>query len=380
MRVSLSRWTIVSALVVGLSICSASGCRTGGAAGWGWSTPSWMSWNNWGWANNTTAVAQSKPSTTVPRPSSISTPQPTTSVAAGTGGPAGYPTATANASSTNPNYAANGYPAVSRGYSSPYSTQPAAAYQPAGGAGASGQVQPTVGYQTGPYGMTSAQTASAGATPAPAYGNPSYSQPSYPAASYPAPSGQPASGQTWNAPAAAPQGGSTYQTADHSNHAGYSAAGGYSQPAASAPTSYGAAASPAQGGYVPSASTYGTSGTAAYSQSAAPAPAPAPAATSGAWQGYSQPPAPYQGTSVQPAAAATVASAPPAAAPVPNGPAAAGTYPNVPAALATDATSYRPGSTAGGYGVQNAGFAQAPATGGTYNPGSAPAYGNTYTR
>ena len=367
MRVSLSRWTIVSALVVGLSICSASGCRTGGAAGWGWSTPSWMSWNNWGWDKNTTAVAQSKPSTTVPRPSSISTPQPTTSVAAGTGGHVGYPTATANASSTNPNYAASGYPAVSRGYSSPYSTQPAAAYQPASGAGASGQVQPTVGYQTGPYGMTSAQTANAGATPAPAYGNPSYSQPSYPAAS-----GQQAIGQTWNAPTAQ-QGGSTYQTADQSSQAGYAAAGGYSQPAASAPTSYGAAASPAQGGYVPSASTYGNSGS-AYGQSAAPT------ATTGAWQGYSQPPAPYQGTSVQPAAAAAVASAPPAAAPAPNAPAAAGSYPNVPAALATDASSYRPGSTAGGYGVQNAGFAQAPATGGTYNPGSAPAYGNTYTR
>src|SRR5687767_13185005 len=144
MRVSLSRWTIVSALVVGLSICSASGCKTGAAAGWGWSTPSWMSWNNWGWGKDSgTALAQSKPATSVPKPSSIANPQPTNSVAAGTGGPAGYPTA------TNPNYAANSYPAASRGYSSPYSTQPAAAYQQAG---TTGQVQPTVGYQTGPYG------------------------------------------------------------------------------------------------------------------------------------------------------------------------------------------------------------------------------------
>ena len=50
--------------------------------------------------------------------------------------------------------------------------------------------------------------------------------------------------------------------------------------------------------------------------------------------------------------------------------------------LATDNGSYRPGSTAGSYGVQNAGYAQPAGTIATspYGAGGAPTYGNTYTR
>ena len=55
----------------------------------------------------------------------------------------------------------------------------------------------------------------------------------------------------------------------------------------------------------------------------------------------------------------------------------------MPSSLATDNSSYRPGSTAGGYGVQNAGYQQTAtgsAAGGTYGAGGAPTYGNTYQR
>jgi hypothetical protein len=54
--------------------------------------------------------------------------------------------------------------------------------------------------------------------------------------------------------------------------------------------------------------------------------------------------------------------------------------------LATDNGSYRPGSTAGGFGVQNAAYSQPAATtaanpaAGGYGPGGASTYGNTYTR
>ena len=103
-----------------------------GGAGWGWSTPSWLSFSNWGWGNNSaaTALAQTKPSTTVPKPSSLVTPQATSSVAA-TPGPMGYPGAT-NPNYAAPNYAAGGYPATARSYGSPYGTQPASAYQQPG--------------------------------------------------------------------------------------------------------------------------------------------------------------------------------------------------------------------------------------------------------
>jgi hypothetical protein len=47
--------------------------------------------------------------------------------------------------------------------------------------------------------------------------------------------------------------------------------------------------------------------------------------------------------------------------------------------LATDGGSYRPGSTAGGYGVQNAGYTQPAGTPAT-SPYGGSTYGNTYTR
>ena len=66
--------------------------------------------------------------------------------------------------------------------------------------------------------------------------------------------------------------------------------------------------------------------------------------------------------------------------------AATASYPAVPSSLATDGSSYRPGSTAGGYGVQNAAYSQPAATtatspaAGSYNPAGPSTYGNTYTR
>jgi hypothetical protein len=364
MRVSLSRWTIVGALLIGMSLCG-TGCRAPGGAGWGWSTPTWLSWSNWGWGNNSSAaaLAQTKPSTTVPKPSSLVTPQATSSVAA-TPGPMGYPGA------TNPNYAASAYPATARSYGSPYGTQPAAAYQQPG---VPGQVQPTVGYQTGPYGMTSGGAGG--------YGAGGYAQGGYPAGS----------GATWNQPAAGGYGAAGqpaaggYQTADQrsvygaqesspysNSQSGYSA-GGYSQPS-SGNASYGA--------------TNGT-GAPSYGAGAPYGSSPAPAATTSPWNGY-------QGSSTQQAAPANPAPggySPPAstasasapggygqpAAPTASAPASG--YPGIPASLATDSSSYKPGSTAGGYGVQSAGYTQ-PQTaypGSSYNP-SGLNYGNTYTR
>jgi hypothetical protein len=53
----------------------------------------------------------------------------------------------------------------------------------------------------------------------------------------------------------------------------------------------------------------------------------------------------------------------------------------VPASLGTESGSYRPGSTAGAYGVQSAGYQQpaAPPTS-PYSTGGSINYGNTYTR
>jgi hypothetical protein len=398
MRVTLSRWSIVGTLLVGLPLLAASGCQSG--AGWGWSSPSWMSWNNLGWGKTATptALASTKPGTSVPKPSTTATPQATSSVAAGTGQPTGYPTA------TNPNYAAAGYtagnyPATSRGYTSPYSTQPASAYQQAG---STAQVQqPSVGYQTGPYGMTS----SGGAGAPSAYAAGGYGQSGYPSAA----------GTSWNTPAAASpsaypsssasgaygaypsSGSSAYQTADqrsmygsretspYSNDPsrgsyGASAAAGSS---AASPATYGSSPTAAPSSYGPSGGTYGSSSGTGYGAS------PAPSAATGPWNGYSQPSAPYnQGTSTQPAGTAgpaataydpTATSAtavagsggltPPAAAPA------------VPSSLATDTNSYRPGSTAGNYGVQSATYNQPqPTPSSTYSPGGAVNYGNTYTR
>src|SRR5688572_23406003 len=141
MRFAISRWTVVGALGLSVLISAASGCRSGTTAG-SWSTPSWMSMSNWGWGGSSsspTSLAQNKPSTSVPKPSTTATPQAVASVGAGSG----------QQYATNPNYA----------HSGAHGTQTAAAYQPAGGAN---QVQPTVGYQTGPYGMSSATSGPGG--------------------------------------------------------------------------------------------------------------------------------------------------------------------------------------------------------------------------
>jgi hypothetical protein len=65
-------------------------------------------------------------------------------------------------------------------------------------------------------------------------------------------------------------------------------------------------------------------------------------------------------------------------------------YPALPSTLATDGNTYRPGSTAGAYGVQNAAYSQPsttsppstnpPSTTPPASYGGTPTYGNTYTR
>src|SRR6478736_2433626 len=144
MRIATSRWTTRSALVLCLMLGAATGCKSGAS---GWSTPSWLSMNNWGWGNSSSSssLAQSKPSTSVPRPSGAATPQAVSSVAAGTN-PV-QPTATNP--NYNPNYSATAgaYPNSAAGYGS-YGAQTASANQQSSTAG---QVQPTAGYQTGPY-------------------------------------------------------------------------------------------------------------------------------------------------------------------------------------------------------------------------------------
>src|SRR5439155_24009500 len=127
MRIAISRWTILSALGLCLTIGAASGCRSGAS---GWSTPSWLSMNNWGKSSSSSSVAQSKPSTAAPRPSTSATPQAVSSVAAGTN--------PVQPSATNPNYnpnysaTAGTYPNGTAGYGS-YGAQTAATSQPTAG-------------------------------------------------------------------------------------------------------------------------------------------------------------------------------------------------------------------------------------------------------
>jgi hypothetical protein len=164
---------------------------------------------------------------------------------------------------------------------------------------------------------------------------------------------------------------------------------GYSQPPASS-TSHGTA------GYGAATSSYGTPG------GAASATLTAPSAATGPWNGYTQPASPYdQRSSTQPATSTSSAingyNAAPStatasaqggyggytdsqqgsAAPSPSSP--SNSYPALPSSLATDNGSYRPGSTAGSYGVQNAAYNQTSASG-TSNAAGAINYGNSYTR
>src|SRR5262245_23085490 len=86
MRVSL-RSMFLGTVCVSLMAC-AGGCRSGGT---GWTTPSWMNWNNWGSGTPaSTSLAQNKPGAGPAKPSTQVSPQATASVAAGTGAASGY--------------------------------------------------------------------------------------------------------------------------------------------------------------------------------------------------------------------------------------------------------------------------------------------------
>ncbi len=413
MRRSLSRWLLLSSITAAVAI-SSTGCRTGG---WGWNPSSWSSWG-WGSGGSTTALASSKPTTQVPKPSATQTPAATTSVAAGTpGSAAGSPAFTASAPPAN-------YPTTNNPYGGSYPTQTASAVStPGAGSG----VANSVGYQTGPYQMTSPPAAS-GTSP--------YAQ---------APTTGAAGGQSWNTSPSGPYGQSPYgtagvQTADQRSSAGSptgyggSSYGGSPSPYGSVPTgttpptttppnismppagdasgsaygsgSYGASSS-GSGGYntgayggSPVANTnlssyqgtggaYGsgyTSGTyggatgaggqanttpptttdPAPSYSTAPnymtpgtAPTIAPpTGATGPWKEYVPPAKPYDTSSTGGA---------------PTGSSLSAT--SLPSALTTTSGGYRPGST--GTAVQNASYT-APSTG---VPGTGDSvYGNTYTR
>ena len=168
MRVAFSRWTVVGALGLGLTICAASGCQTSGGLS-RWSTPSWMSMSNWGWggASSSTSLAQSKPSTTVPKPSRWRRRKPWRAWARARA---------RRIRIMRPARRLTTPRAITMAHKRPRPIR----------ARLRGQVQPTVGYQTGPYGMSSA-TGQAGTHAANGYGasaNAGYGAASAPAAGY----------------------------------------------------------------------------------------------------------------------------------------------------------------------------------------------------
>ena len=367
MKRSFSHCGLVAALAL-CSLCCATGCRSGA---WGWPAASnnWLSWKNWGWNKSEETALASKPTTSAPKPSSTATPQPTTSIAAGTG-------------VSGASVAANtSYPLTSQGQSSPYATQPASAYQQAG---ATSQVQPSVGYQTGPYNVNTTAGAGAGSAynqPAANSGNSwnpdasgGYNTANSAPQNY---GGQGYTGQgygTANQPTGsynttAPSG--DYRTADGRSMYGTQETSPYSaDPSQQGSYSTGGYSQPSTGG---ATGGYNTSGGANDSYSApatgTPGSGAVPAPSTNPWNRY-QPPAPATFSSSAPSAAgysAATAAAQPAANP------AASNYPAVPAALATSGDSYRPGSTATQGAVQNAAYNQ-PSASGAIN------YGNSYLR
>jgi hypothetical protein len=391
MRRSISRWLLLSSITAAVALTS-TGCRTGG---WGWNPANLSSWG-WGSGGSTTALA-SKPTTQVPKPSATQTPAATTSVAAGTPGSAvGSPAFTASAPPAN-------YPTTSQPYGSTYPTQTASAVSTPGAASG---VANSVGYQTGPYQMTSPPAAS---------GNSPYAQ-------APATGGT-SGGQSWNTSASGPYGAAGVQTADQRSSAGSptgyggSSYGGAAAPYGSVPSTtspptismppageaggnaYGAGAYGANaygtGGYdagayggSPAPSTYGGSNYAGGSTGAAETTAPPtnpptatapaspysaapnymtpgtapttapPTGATGPWKEYVPPAKPYDTSST---GGAPTGSSLPAT--------------SLPSALTTVSGGYRPGST--GTAVQNASYT-APSTGVPGTGGSV--YGNTYTR
>jgi hypothetical protein len=358
MRLPISRSGLVAVLVLG-SLCCATGCKSGA---WGWpsSNSNWLSWKNWGGSKPAETALASKPTTTAPKPSSSAIPQPTTSIAAGTGVSAPATSATASAT----------YPTTSQGYASPYATQPASAYQQAG---ATNQVQPSGGYQTGPYNVNT--TAAAGASAG--YNQPAattwnqdtsggsgaasaapqnYSGQGYAAQGYGAQT-QPSSG---GYATAAPSG--DYRTADGRSMYGTQEASPYSNDPAQQ-NSYNAGsnggASYGSGSYNQPAASGASGG---YSAPAASPAGTAPTSTTNPWNSY-QAPAPSTYGAAQPAGGNTAQPAAGVGATATTQPAAS-SYPSVPAVLATSANSYRPGSTAAaGESVQNAAYTQPTANG-----------------
>src|SRR5688572_6368134 len=111
MQVSFSRVSVVVALLVACSFCT-TGCRSGA---WGWpATGNWLSWSKWGKSDDDATALASKPSTTIPKPSSTATPQPTTSIAAQVG--AGGATTTATVGGGTAVAANASYPTTPQGY------------------------------------------------------------------------------------------------------------------------------------------------------------------------------------------------------------------------------------------------------------------------
>lgn len=199
------------------AMLAVSGCKSTG--GWGWSTPTWLSWGGQSSAAaNSPFYAQTpKPSATVPT---------TTGLAASTPGAAAQPSSTPPAATTAaaapaPTNPWTSYPTTAQGFQ--YPAQTAAANQTATGSA----VAPAGGYQpAGPYGMTSAPVAQAGPYPA-NYGAPAPAPATYPQNySAPAPAG-------YNQPAPAPYGASPYGASPYG-----------AQPAQVPPGGYGAASPP----------------------------------------------------------------------------------------------------------------------------------------
>jgi hypothetical protein len=439
-------WVLMASLA--LPLC---GCRSGGGLT-GWSTPSWMSWNNWGWGNRTaSSLAQNKPSTTVPKPSTTTPPQPLSSVAAGTGNSSQgsyapnphyttvtgtYPPGTSPAvaaaglsqmpTTTPPGtpsagYQTGPYSTTSQPSTSPYpsATYPTAGYPvagntgyptttPAAAAAPSPQPPATTGYPTTPYGGYAGTSSPGGYAPSTGYAAAAAPSAGYPSTGYPSstPSGVGYSAST------------TYPTTT----AGADSAPAYGQPAypttaPSGPAStYTADAGSRYGGsvYGPSSTGVATPGTAPAAYQT-PVPPTTPSAATGVWSGYRQPAnAPYdqhgstspaysnEGTAgttdVSDVATSTGAAASGRGGSIYGGPVEATTsgsgeaspaassggvavasYPPVPSSLAPEAGGYRPGSTAGAFGVQNAGYQQPAATATAPTSGGS-VYGGTLTR
>src|SRR5262245_58416480 len=102
MRVSFTRWTAVWVAGFCLSLGAAGGCQSGAGMG----TWQWPTFGNWNWGNKpSTALAQSKPSTTATRPSTTASPQAVASVGAGTtGASSNYSTTTGTYPATPASY------------------------------------------------------------------------------------------------------------------------------------------------------------------------------------------------------------------------------------------------------------------------------------